>query len=141
MAKRRQISDEQKVKDGAWLKALLEANGMQQQELAAEMEVEVGNVRHWARGGSRIPDLDLLWIGRRFGVDVFSIRPILKDYAQYFGSASILDGLSETSRTKIVNDISFLRRLELSQPPAVMEYTGKIGPKATKTPAKRKGKP
>lgn len=141
MARRRTLSLEQRKKEIDWLESHLRRTGIQKKDLADKLDIEnPNNISHWVRlqKGSPIPDLDLLKLGKIFKDDVFALRPSLNEYAEFFGDASILEGLSETTKGKVVADIDYYRRLELSQPPTVMEF--KKGPASRSAkPTKRKG--
>ena len=126
MVHRREISKEQAVQEGAWLKHMIKSHGLKQGDLAESMEIDnPANISHWVNGRSPIPDLDLLWLAEYFKQDPFAIRPSLSDYAKYFGDSSLLNGLSETHRADVIKYASQMRALESSQAPKPMEYTQK----------------
>lgn len=125
MAQRRELSEAQKKKDGEWLKQLLKARGLKQNQLAELMEIEnEGNISHWCTGRSAIPDLDLLWLGRHFHIDPFEVRPGLTEYVQYFGGDKLLMGLPTAAQLKIIDFAEMVRRD--AQVPALRTYSAKV---------------
>lgn len=110
MAKRRHLSDLEKRKEGKWLAAVLRREGMSKKDLAESIGIgNPTNISLWCSGKSAIPDIDLLWIGKRFNEDVFSLRSRLLDYAEYFEGDSVLSGLSVDERKTVTNLVKMIR--------------------------------
>ena len=129
MAKRRELTADEKSAEGIWLRNLLKSNNVKQKDIADEMGVDnPANIAHWCSGGSAIPDLDLLWIGKKFEQDVFTLRPRLLDYAEYFEGDSILSGLSSDERKTVTDMIELIRRRK----PKDQSFFFERGPKNNK---------
>ena len=73
-----------------------------QEDLAALLNVTQGLIYQWLSGKTRIPDLQLLKLGKFPNFSAFSVRPSLVEYAEFFhDSDGLLDGLSEQDRQRV----------------------------------------
>lgn len=57
-----------------------------QESLMGERKRSQGLFGRWLRGDDPIPDIDMLWLGRRLNFDPFSLRPSLREYREFFES-------------------------------------------------------
>lgn len=76
-----QIPLEQRKKEGAYLKSLLELLEISQDQLADEMGVTQGTVSKWCSGAKQINPERLLWLAGRLDFDAFELRPSLMAFS------------------------------------------------------------
>ncbi len=79
------IPPEQKLREGQFLLEMLTRaqdrdQSITQESIALELEMTQGNINHWIKGRSHIPDSHFIWLGKRLGFDPVAIRPRLADY-------------------------------------------------------------
>jgi transcriptional regulator with XRE-family HTH domain len=79
------IPPEQKTREGRYLEAKIIAaqdndDYITQDLIAYELGITQGNVSHWIKGRTAIPDKHFIWLGKRLGFDPTEIRPSLANY-------------------------------------------------------------
>lgn len=73
-----------------------------QEDLAGLLNVTQGLIYQWLSGKTRIPDLQLLKLGKFLNFSAFAVRPSLAEYAEFFrDSDGLLEGLSEPDRQRV----------------------------------------
>ena len=94
-------SQEKRKAEGSRLRKAMVNSGVKQQSIADDLNIEQNLVSQWCTGRTRIPDIDVLWLGDKLGFDPISFRPSLAQYQKYFRKESILDGLGESEKVHI----------------------------------------
>lgn len=94
-------SQENRKAEGSRLRKSMVHLGITQQSIADDLNIEQNLVSQWCTGRTRIPDIDVLWLGEKLGFDPISFRPSLAKFRKYFKMESILDGLGESEKVHI----------------------------------------
>lgn len=77
-----------------------------QESLSNDLSVTQGLVFQWLSGKTRIPDIQLLRLGKELRFNPFSVRPSLREYAEFFQGDGLLEGLSEEDKQRMKAAIS-----------------------------------
>lgn len=105
-------ADKQREAERRWLTDAMEGAGVKPSQLAAKTGLDANWISQWKGGTRPMTDIGMLKIAKVFGISPYEVRPSLKDYAEVFLNASILDGLSDRSRVVALQTIEHLRAME-----------------------------
>jgi transcriptional regulator with XRE-family HTH domain len=95
-----------------WLEGSMEQAGVGPARLAKELNLDANWVSQWKNGTRPMPDIAMLKIAKFFGISPYEIRPSLMEFESFFQDTTILDGLSDSSRSVVLNTIKHLKETE-----------------------------